>query len=669
MADIERLYVNGEVLLYGDVGDPWGWGDGFTPGDVAKCLALHGSGDVTVRINSGGGIAWDGTAIYSLLRAHAGKVTVVIDGIAASAASAIAMAGDAIEMRGGALMMIHDASAITWGTAADHEKSRDMLDKLSGQYARIYSDRSGRSEDEVRAMMLEETWLTAEEAVANGLATAVLSDAAQASAAFDYRIYAHAPAALPRRGKAAATPTTPSTTAADAALTKEPSMASNTPSASASEPTADKTTAPAAKSWLGAFYASAEKSGVPLADLNVFAAESQTIEQAQARVIDAMASARNADKPSVQPTGAATVTADARDRFKEGAIKAISAKVGLKGGERNEFSSFSMRELARASLDLRGEKYVGRSAENMMKQAFAAVGGHSTSDFVDILANVANKSMLKGFEEADETYESWTARGSLPDFKPQRRVDLNLFDSLAKVEEGGEYTQGSVTDRAEEIMLAKYGRTFHITWEAMINDDLDVMSKLPARYGRASKRTIGNLVYAVLNGNPNLRDGQPIFAAGRNNLATGAPSALSQASLDAGRTAMARQKDPEGKAAALNIRPKTLLVPVALVGLARQLMDSTTDISQANPAVGSRVAGMAEIVSDARLDDASATRWFLAGDPNIFDTIEVAYLDGVSEPEMFEDESFKIDGTSFKIRLVAGVAPLGFRALYRANGA
>src|SRR3954466_4266420 len=97
----KQLLVNGEILIYGDVGDPWGWGDGFTPTAVALALADHGAGDVTVRLNSGGGVATDGMAIYSLLKTHPGKVTVAIDCIAASAASLIAMAGDSIEMRQG----------------------------------------------------------------------------------------------------------------------------------------------------------------------------------------------------------------------------------------------------------------------------------------------------------------------------------------------------------------------------------------------------------------------------------------------------------------------------------------------------------------------------------------------------------------------------------------
>lgn len=667
MTTLDRLYVNGEILLYGDVGDPWGWGDGFTPADVAQALAAHGPGDVTVRVNSGGGIAWDGTAIFSLLKAHSGQVKVVVDGIAASAASLIAMSGDAIEMRGGAMMMIHDASGITWGTAADHEKSAGMLDKLSGQYARIYSERSARSEADIRAYMLAETWFTAEEAVEAGLATAVVETATVETAAFDYRVYAHAPAGLPRRAK-------PVPPAAAAAQHKEANMTVRTDPADPAKVTDPKDTNPApqpsAKSWGATFYASAEKSDLPLAVLNKIVQESDDLPTAQGALIDAMAAARNADKPKAGGSRGEIVE-DGRDRFKAGAEKAILAKVGLPGGERNEFSTFSMRELARASLEVRGERYTGRTSDGLMRMAFASVaGGHSTSDFVQILADVASKSMLKGFEEADETFEAWTAKGNLPDFKPQKRVDLNLFTSLKQVQEGAEYEQGTIGDRGETIQLAKYGRTFHITWEAMINDDMDVLSKIPMRMGRAAKRTIGDLVYAILTSNPTMSDGVALFHADHANLQTGGSSALGEASLDTGRAAMAKQKDPDSKAAGgLNIRPRHLLVPVVLQGTADQLINSRTSVGQANPGVASKVAGLAEVISDARLDAASSTAWYLAGNAQQHDTIEVAYLDGVSEPEMFEDESFNIDGTSYKVRLVAGVKALGHRALYKSAGA
>ncbi|MEZ5769904.1 MAG: Clp protease ClpP [Paracoccaceae bacterium] len=152
--------------------------------------------DITVRINSAGGYTDDGIAIYNALTAHKGLVSVVVDGIAASAASVIAMAGDTITMRAGALMMIHDPAGLTWGDAAAHEKSRATLDKLADLMAGIYADRTGGDAAAIRADMREEVWMTGEEAVAAGYATHASEGKARAVAAFDYRIYAHAPEKL-----------------------------------------------------------------------------------------------------------------------------------------------------------------------------------------------------------------------------------------------------------------------------------------------------------------------------------------------------------------------------------------------------------------------------------------------------------------------------------------
>lgn len=195
------VLVDGEIVLYGFVGDDM-WDEGFTDRQVLDALAELGrDSDVTVRLNSGGGFTDAGKAVFNALRAHPGHVTVSVDGIAASAASIIAMAGDEIVMRSGALMMIHDASAMTIGNAEDHRKSSDWLDIESAALASIYAERTGRPAEEMRALMRAETWMSAEDAVAAGFATRADSARARSVAAFDYRAYAHAPERLKRAAR------------------------------------------------------------------------------------------------------------------------------------------------------------------------------------------------------------------------------------------------------------------------------------------------------------------------------------------------------------------------------------------------------------------------------------------------------------------------------------
>lgn len=190
-----------EIVLSGTVGDLY-WDECFTASDVILALAQVGRGqDVTIRLNSGGGIATEGAAIHSAIAAHTGRKTVVVEGIAASAASVIAMAGDEVVMSPGALMMVHDPSGFTFGTVDDHEKQIVALTALATAMAGIYAEKTGQGLEAVRADMRAEIWMTPEEAVERGYADRVLARAAQADpepqpTAFDYRLFEHPPERL-----------------------------------------------------------------------------------------------------------------------------------------------------------------------------------------------------------------------------------------------------------------------------------------------------------------------------------------------------------------------------------------------------------------------------------------------------------------------------------------
>ena len=189
--------LDGQTLtLSGFVGESY-WGDGFTYDDVLLALAqIDADSELVVRINSGGGYATEGAAIHALFSSRAGETTVIVDGVAASAASLITMAGETVEMTNGSIMMIHDPSSITFGNSADHQKSVEMLEALATSYSRVYAAKSGKTAEECREIMKAETWLTPEQAIEAGFADAANDNDAQAVAAFDYRAYAQAPEPL-----------------------------------------------------------------------------------------------------------------------------------------------------------------------------------------------------------------------------------------------------------------------------------------------------------------------------------------------------------------------------------------------------------------------------------------------------------------------------------------
>jgi len=160
---------NTDVFIYDEIGGSMG----VDAATFAQELNDITTPRITVRINSPGGSLFDGIAIYNTLVQHRAHVLTRVDGVAASAASIIAMAGDEVEMMLGSQLMIHDASAVMAGTAADMEAMSTFLNRQSANITGIYSRKAGGTQAEWRERMLAETWFFADEAVAIGLADRV----------------------------------------------------------------------------------------------------------------------------------------------------------------------------------------------------------------------------------------------------------------------------------------------------------------------------------------------------------------------------------------------------------------------------------------------------------------------------------------------------------------
>lgn len=161
--------TSADVYVYDVIG---GW-FGMTADDFVRDVASLDVDRITLHLNSPGGDAFEGVAIANVLRAHRAHVTVRVDGMAASAASVIAMAGDEIVMGIGSQMMIHDAAGVAVGNAAEVERFLRRLDATSDSLASTYAARAGGTAEEWRAVMRAESWYTPEEAVAAGLADRV----------------------------------------------------------------------------------------------------------------------------------------------------------------------------------------------------------------------------------------------------------------------------------------------------------------------------------------------------------------------------------------------------------------------------------------------------------------------------------------------------------------
>ena len=326
-----------------------------------------------------------------------------------------------------------------------------------------------------------------------------------------------------------------------------------------------------------------------------------------------------------------------------------------------------MLDLCRVILERNGER-VGLS-DNKMELAARAF---STSDFALILSNLADKVLLAGYQEAPATWRAWCSTGSLSDFKENYKLRMSEAPELEPVLESGEYKMAQFAESEDTYRIGTWGKKFALTRQAIINDDIGAFTRIPTLFGIAAGRTINNTVYDLLLKNPVLKEtSKSLFHAEHGNLGT--PAALSIESLSAARTAMRRQKGMrkgdgnKDRGVTLNLAPTILVIPPELETLARQLLFSTADIGQANPAVVNPFHGSLEIVVDAALTDPKA--WYLMASPSVIDTMEVAFLDGVQNPVIEQQQGWNVDGIEYKVRLDFGVKVWDYRGIYRNAGA
>ena len=628
-----------DIYIYDEIG---GWGISarrFTE----DLLSLGNLSHINLHIHSPGGEVFDGIAIYNQLKNHSATITVYIDGLAASMASVIAMVGDTVIMPKNAMMMIHKPWGVSWGDANDMREYADLLDKLENVLIPAYVAKTGKTTEEITAMLEQETWLDGDECVEHGFADKVIEPVKAMASLTSKRIEEFS--SMPSAIKNQITPknVTKPTQQPEPAPSPEPQ-----PNASYAD---EQTRLNGIKDLFAMF-------GGRHNDLMItcLADASCSIEKAREQLLNTVAQQQN---PEPSNKDNVHIYAGNGNIVGDSVRASVMARAGYQDYEKdNAYNSMTLRELARASLTERG---VGMATYNPM-QMIGMAFTHSTSDFGNILLDVANKAILLGWEENDETFEKWTKKGQLSDFKTAHRVGLGAFPSLREVREGAEYKYVTLDDKGETIALATYGELFSITRQAIINDDMNMLTDVPMKFGRAAKATVGDLVYAVLIDNEKMSDKKALFSADHKNMITGG---MDVETISAGRTAMRQQKEGERT---LNIRPAFMLVPTTLETQAIQVVKSgSVKGADVNSNIINPVRDLAEIIAEPRLDDASEKDWYMASRQGS-DTIEVAYLNGIDVPYIDQLEGFTSDGVTTKVRIDAGVAPVDYRGLLKVTG-
>ena len=320
------------------------------------------------------------------------------------------------------------------------------------------------------------------------------------------------------------------------------------------------------------------------------------------------------------------------------------------------YRGMSLMRLAEDVLTSQGQNVRGLAPSELAERAL-----HSTSDFVEILANVANKSLRSAYEEAPQTFAPFTRRVQVSDFKEISRTQLGDAPKLEKVGENGEYKHGTVGEGAEKYKVETYGKIIGITRQTIINDDMDAFSRLPEMFGRSSRDLESELIYKILASNPVMGDGVALFHATHGNLGTAA--AIAVASISEARSKMRLQKGLNG--AILNLVPKTLLVPTALETVAEQFLGpiQPTQNSEANP-----FTGKFGLIAEPRLDAQSATAWYLLAAIAQVDIFELATLVGMDGPTLTTKDGFNTDGVQLKCSYDVGAKVIDWRGIFKNAG-
>jgi HK97 family phage prohead protease len=369
--------------------------------------------------------------------------------------------------------------------------------------------------------------------------------------------------------------------------------------------------------------------------------------------------------------------ADPRDHFRSGVMNALGDRIKVATLDDNgrRFRSRRVADLCRASLVASGARQSVVDFFSDEQVVMAAMGSRdlmgragmvSTSDLPFIFGELSNVSLRKGYGEAPQTFDPLVTRVTLPNLTHERKLlQLSEGPELLEVVEGALYEGSSLTESKITWKLTKYGRTFLITWEALLADNLDAIGRLPAQFGAAARRKESEIVWAQLTSNPTMAyDSVALFHANHGNYdASGA--ALANDKIAAGRKKIRVQTGLDGTTK-LDLMPKFLIVPAALEFTAMTLL---APVAAAQASNVNLYAGQFTLIVEPRLDDNDTDAWYLACDSSQIDMIEFGTLEGYAGPTMFSEEAFDSDGHKLKARHVFGAKVVDHRGFYKSAGA
>ena len=293
-----------------------------------------------------------------------------------------------------------------------------------------------------------------------------------------------------------------------------------------------------------------------------------------------------------------------------------------------------------------------------------------TAAFPAILDNTIRKAIVQRYQAVPTTFQVWTTKGSVTDFKPTKDHEYLAGGAgeFLRVGEGGELKHDTPqTELLPQRQVATYGRQFSMTREAFINDDVGFITQVPGMYAASAKRTINKQVYSILFNNPTIFDGVALFHANHNNLIT-TGAAPSIETLQAIMIKLLNQKDPFGDS--IMVQPRYIIVPVGYGFLMSQILETAQiDVD----GIGSHTANALyqyrnrlQVIEEGTLNalaGSNAVPWFVAGDPTYARSIQVDYLNGQETPTIRRMEVAGQLGYVWDIWLDWGITAVDFRGI------
>lgn len=395
-----------------------------------------------------------------------------------------------------------------------------------------------------------------------------------------------------------------------------------------------------------------------------------SVEQTKSAILDSLYT-------TGQPVHVA-VTRDETDTFKERATDALMMRAGVTvekpaDGAR-ELRNLSLRDLAIKCLAREGEDLEGlmnKSSDELYVMLGSRAYYNPTAVFPAILDNTIEKSIVQLYDEVPTTFQAFTTKGSLQDFKESRDHEYVIggLRDFEEVPEGGEIKADLPrTELLPTRQLKTYGKQFTMSRQAFINDDIGFLTEVPKLYAAKAKKTIDKQVYSILFNNSKIFDGTALFTEKHSNLMSKA-SAPSQSAIQAMITKMEMQTDQFGEA--IYITPAFVIVPIGYEFDMAVILKSANVTGSANNDINPLYNYPLTVIQSPVLNafaGEDACPWFMVADPTSCRGIQVDYLNGNEVPTVRRMETPGTLGFVWDIYHDWGITVRDFRGIVRNDG-